>query len=332
MFTKLTLFIDFFPLYGIIYLSLAAIKITYGKKMGKRPKKRKFIISKLHNIKTLIVAWSVVLGIMILAFIIGRVSGLDGNFAFRIVELIATLAAFVVQSIFSFSVLRYNEDLRSLNNEIKKTSDESNMRAEEFRILQFVASNYTVVDFVDHILLYEERPNYVDNLFALKDARLYLTKQGIELSNVYEKPDDYGFVSVRLPFNVVEGKSVGDISFSRFEFTVGQSLYNFVPCVEGSHSLILHNETDDREEAVVNLIFNKDDGFFSPKEVIPFSNIRIYFMVRSLLGVAVTGRVELYFTNPLKLEKTGENKYTINSSLFEASGIPTLKQYNEKSN
>ncbi len=129
---------------------------------------------------------------------------------------------------------------------------------------------------------------------------------------------------------MIEGKAAGGICFSRFEFTGDKTGYCFVPCAKENRSLILYNEADKRGEAVVNLIFKQDGGFFLTNQVVPFSKIRVFFTVRSLLGVAVTGRTELYFTNPLKLEKTGANKYTINSSQFEASGIPTLRQHAEK--
>jgi len=49
----------------------------------------------------------------------------------------------------------------------------------------------------------------------------------------------------------------------------------------------------------------------------------------SLLGVVVDGSIELYFTNPEKIDKTGANKYRINSSQFELIGAPKLGEHKE---
>jgi len=75
---------------------------------------------------------------------------------------------------------------------------------------------------------------------------------------------------------------------------------------------------------VVNLIEKKDSGFFNVKEVNQFSKIKINLTMQSLLGVAIDGIIELYFTNPQKIEKSGHSKYNIISSHFEVNGMPKL--------
>ena len=279
------------------------------------------------NFRVLLIIWSVVLGLLIVAFIVGHFAIGDttgGTAAFPLVTVITAFTAFVVQSIFSFAVVSHNEIIRRESKELKKSNADINARSEAFRILQFIASHYTVVDFVDYVLLYEEFERYTEKLRKTKDFTFYLKEEGVDESDVAENFNGYRFVTIKLPMKIVEGKAVGKVKFSRFKFTKENGEHRFLPCAGANESLILFNEMDHRSEVVVNLIMKKSSEFFTPGHLNPYLKIKISLTVQSLLGVAIKGWIELYFTNPEKLEKSGANKYKILSSHFEIAGLPVL--------
>jgi hypothetical protein len=88
--------------------------------------------------------------------------------------------------------------------------------------------------------------------------------------------------------------------------------------------LIINSEEDKHPELVLNLIMKSDNAFDTVSKVIPFTKIRLNLIMQSLLGVATQGKIELYFTNPKKLDESGANKYTIQSSQFHTVGQPIL--------
>jgi len=277
------------------------------------------------NLKVLIIVWSAVLVILFVAFLIARLPQLiTMGETWQLLSVITAFSAFVMQSLFSFSVLKHNAIIREVNDELKKNNEENNLRNEEFRTLQFISSNYTVVDFVDYMLLYSEFESYTNRLKETKDLTFYLKEQNIDTKDIFENFDQYNFVSLKIPFKIVEGKTIGKIRFSNFRFNKGERVFRFVSCKGSSHGLILHNENDHRSEVVVNFIYKKSSDFFVTDELNLFTKIKINLTMQSLLGVMVAGATELYFTNPLKLDKDGANKYKINSSHFEVIGMPTL--------
>jgi len=213
-----------------------------------------------------------------------------------------------------------------MNLELHRQTNSVNRRSEAFRNLQFVASNYTIIDFVDNMTIYPEYENYRAKLRETKIFDFYLLEQGVNKNDVTENFGDYSFLSVRLPIKIVEGKSIGKIIFRRFKFAKENDEHRFVPADADapSRALLLFNESAHRQEAVINLVMRKDSKFYSVNELNPFLKIKINLEMESLLGVTVCGMIELYFTNPEKLEKTGSSKYKINSSQFEHVGAPKL--------
>ena len=277
------------------------------------------------NVRFLVIIWGTVFLVLIVAFIVGQVSGeFAKGSTFPLISAITSFAAFIVQSLFSFSVLKHNAMVRDMSDEVKKSTDDINARAESFRTLQFIADNYSVVEFADYMLLYEESERYTAILKKTKDFTVYLREDNVDEKDIFEHFDDYQFLTVKIPFTAIEGKTIGKIKFSRFKFVKDCGDHRFVSCGGPADSLILYNETDKRSEVVVNLIVNKTSGFYAADKVIPFLKIKISLTMQSLLGVAVKGWIELYFTNPRKLEESGANKYKILSSHFEISGLPTL--------
>jgi hypothetical protein len=285
--------------------------------------KRKFTLSMM------LVVWVVAFLIVASLFIASEVSArggkplLDGS-TFWLLSIVINFMAFVMTTLFSFVILNHNTTIRELSERALHRDESSDIRSEEFRKLTFVSSNYAVVDFVDNMLLYEEYKTYTNALKTTNDFSFYLREDNITLKDVVENFDNYVFLTVKIPFKIAEGKNVGAIRISRFKFSKEGKDHRFVPCSGGNNTLILFSENDQKQVVTVNLIAKKDNEFYTPDAVIPFIKIKLNLTMYSLLGVAVTGWTELYFTNPRKLEKSGANMYKINSSQFRISGLPTL--------
>jgi len=278
-------------------------------------KKSKKVKKQVNMYLPMIIAWVVVLGICVAVYFLSE-SAL-GMPNFRMLALILAFATFVMTTLFSFLILNHNITMR-------KMSEESNKSADEFRELQFVSSNYSVIDFHGDMLLYEQYSTYTDTLRETRDFTFYLRHDHFDMRDVAENLDDYAILSVKLPFRVIEGKRLAGVRITRFRFTRDKVQYKFVPCTSGLNALILHDEGTNNNYVLVNLIIEKDGDFFTRDAVTPFGKIKLNLSMTSLLGVEVGGWSELYFTNPRKLEKDGANMYKITSSQFKISGLPTL--------
>lgn len=284
--------------------------------MKKRIEKLK---GKLNLVWPMVAIWVFVFGICIVAFFVAEpMSGgalLMPNF--RIISLIIAFATFVMTTLFSFLILSHNITTRKVNADTAKS-------AEEFRDLQFVSSNYSVVEFFGEMLLYEQYSTYTKALEKTKDFAFFLRQDDIDLADVAENFNDYAFLSVRIPFRVVEGKSIAGLRVSRFRFAREANKYVFVPCGDEMNTLILYDDTIKSSVMLAGLIIKKGGDFLMCDKVTPFGKIKLNLSMRSLLGVEVSGWTELYFTNPRKLDKDGANMYKITSSQFKISGLPIL--------
>ena len=304
-----------------------------SKKTPMKEKKETPVRLREHalNFRVLLVIWGTVLALMIVAFIIGHYAigyTTYSTAAFPLIAAITSFSAFVVQSIFSFAVVNHNDMIRKQSAELKKNNTDTNARSEAFRKLQFIGEHYTVVDFVDYVLLYEEHLQYTDQLKSSHDFSFYLKEEGISEEDILANFDQYRFITIKMPMKIVEGKTVGKIKYSAFKFKREGREYRFLPCMGNNESLILFNEIDHRTEVIVNLIMRRDSEFFMPNQLNPFSKIKISLSMHSLLGVAIKGAIELYFTNPEQTEISGANKYPILSSHFEIDGLPILTHNN----
>ena len=296
------------------------IKKKNEESADKKPRK-----SMIFNIRLLLIIWGAVMVLVVAAYFISKkLTVFNPDATFPLMSIIISFAAFAVSSLFSFSILNHNAILRDANDELKKNSDDVNARAEAFRTLQFIASNYTIVDFTDYIVMYDEPERYVGIFKSNHDFTFYMREDDVSIEDVNEHPENYRFITVKIPFTIVEGKTIGKVKFARFKFSKDGKDHRFVNCGRMTNSLILYNEQDHRSEALVNLIMRKGSEFYKPGAVNPFLKIKINLTMVSLLGVAVTGWIELYFTNPERLESDGSSKYKINSSQFEVSGLPQL--------
>lgn len=284
--------------------------------MKKRIEKLK---GKLNLVWPMAAIWIFVFGICVVAFFVAEpMSGgalLMPNF--RIISLIIAFATFVMTTLFSFLILSHNITTRKANADSAKS-------AEEFRVLQFVSSNYSVVEFFGEMLLYEQYSTYTKELERTKDFAFFLRQEDIDLADVAENFDDYAFLSVRLPFRVVEGKSIAGLRVTRFRFAREANKYVFVPCSCDMNTLILYDDAIKSSIMLAGLIIKKGGDFLMSDKVTPFGKIKLNLSMRSLLGVEVSGWTELYFTNPRKLAKDGANTYEITSTQFKISGLPIL--------
>lgn len=282
------------------------------------------------KISYLIFVWLIVLLLITVSVIVTVV--ITGQVNYVLISTIVAFASFIATSFFSISIYNHNNMIREQNAEIRRQTEAVNRRAELFRNLQFMAGNYTIIDFVDHMLIYDESERYIKKLEETKHFNFYLLEQGINKDDVLNNFNDYAFLTVKLPIKIVEGKTIGKISLLKMKFDKENSTHIFVP-PEGNEAaaLILYSETDHRSETIMNLIMKKTSGFYKTGEINNFLKIKINLNMESLLSVIVSGSIELYFTNPEKIEKSGANRYKINSSQFELIGKPYLnieKEYN----
>ena len=284
------------------------------------------------DFKILLIIWGCTVAVVITLFILSEtvfVAIIKGE-TFQVLSNFLALVTFLTTSLLSFSLIKNSKDINEQN---QRNSAEINARNESFRTLQFIASNYAAIDFVDYMLIYEAYKRYVDDTKKTKNFSLFMREENVSLDDINANYDDFTFVTVRIPIIPLASgnKSVTSIRFSNFVFHKEDSLHQIVACCDVErNALILYNKDDRCQEVVVNLIVRKSSGFWIQDKVNPFLKISFNHTMYSLLGVEVSGWTELYFVNPEKVEKSGANKYTINSSQFEISGLPKLSALVEK--
>lgn len=237
----------------------------------------------------------------------------------RIATLIVAFASFISSTTFSLLVYVHNRTVSRVN-------DDANRRAELFRELQFASSNYSIIEFMDRMLIYNESERYIDRFIKRGIMSYHMLESQIDEKDVLENPQNYNFISMRIPFQVIEGKMVSQISFTKLSFVRDFNKYTFVtPKSEtDSRVFILYNELTKRNNVIVNLIYSKDSSFMSNDIINHFNKIKIRINITSLLGVRVKGISELYFTSPEKIEGNESKSYKITSSNFTLTEMPTF--------
>lgn len=240
----------------------------------------------------------------------------------RIATLFVAFASFCSSSAFSLLIYIHNRTINKANND-------ANKRAELFRELQFASSNYTIIEFMDRMLIYDESQRYVDRYIYKKNLQFHMLESQIQAEDVLSNPQNYNYISLKIPFRIIEGKIVSAITFNDLKFMRDEESFTFYPPnqEEESQAYILYNENTKRNNAIINLVVPKDSDFFISSQINDFSKITIKIGIISLLGVKVKGVVELYFTNPLQIEGNGSNTYKINSSNFTISEIPKVIKF-----
>ncbi|BCR36688.1 hypothetical protein [Mariniplasma anaerobium] len=237
----------------------------------------------------------------------------------RVAAVFVAFAAFLSSMLFSLLILLHNKTTVKIN-------DDTNKRAELFRELQFASSNYSIIDFMDRMLIYEESSRYVDRVINKKNLIFHMIESGVHTHDIFTKRDDYLFFSIKIPFKIIEGKIVSSITFDKLRFERDGVNFEFMPPENETESraYILYNEQTKRNNVIINLVMKKDSSFYKKDKINIFSKIKIYMNVTSLLGVKVEGNSELYFTNPEQIEGDGSNTYHINSSNFILTDMPKI--------
>lgn len=243
----------------------------------------------------------------------------------RVVALFLAFASFLSSMLFSLLILIHNKTVVKIN-------DDTNRRAELFRELQFASANYSIIDFIDRMLIYKESDRYVNKLLQQRSSMFHMLEDGIQIEDVYQNPDAFHFITVRIPFKVVEGKLVSAITFDKLRFERDGVNFEFYPANKSleARAFILYNERTKRNNVIMNLVLSKETQCYRPDEVNRFTKIKIYINILSLLGVIVEGNSELYFTNPEQIEGDNTNTYAIHSSNFLITDGPKITNLSSK--
>lgn len=239
----------------------------------------------------------------------------------RIATLIVAFASFISSSFFSLLIFTHNRTVSRIN-------DDANKRGEMFRELQFASSNYSIIEFMDRMLLYEESTRYIDKVTNKHNFAFHMIERSIQPEDVMNNPQNYRFTSLKIPFRVLEGKTISQIASESIVFERSDKTFLFTPIAKDPNTpmFLLYNERTKRNNVIVNLITMKTDNFFISSQINTFTKIKISIRITSLLGVTVKGNSELYFTNPEQLEGDGTNTYKINTSNFTLTELPRIEQ------
>lgn len=231
----------------------------------------------------------------------------------RISVLIVTFASFGASTLFSMMVYNHNRTVSKIN-------DDLNERAELFRELQFASSNYSIIEFMDRMLITPESERYMPKFYNKDEPSFHLVKEGTDING------ELSFHTVRIPYKVIEGKTCGVIKLSELKFERGQEVFKFVPMEheKEARAYLLYNEQTKRNNMIINIVTNKDSSFFD-QDINVFTKIKIKLTVASILGVLIKGQSELYFTNPTHSEGINRHTYKINSSNFITIKPPYLE-------
>lgn len=241
----------------------------------------------------------------------------------RVVALFLSFVSFLSSILFSLLILLHNKTTVKIN-------DDTNKRAELFRELSFASSNYSIIDFIDRMLLYNESERYIERFIEKKSSTFHVFEDGIDVKDVFNNPNQYSFISMKIPFRVVEGKMVSMITFDKLRFERDERDYIFYSeNKEEARAFILYNERTKRNNMIINLVMPKGSKFYNSAEINRYSKIKIYINIYSLLGVKIKGNSELYFTNPKQIEGDNTNTYAINSSNFLITEGPKITMHNE---
>ncbi len=239
----------------------------------------------------------------------------------RVATLIVAFASFGSSSLFSMLILMHNKTVTKMN-------DDTNRRAELFRELQFASSNYSIIEFMDRMLIYPESSRYVERFIHRGSSMFHMLEHNISEQHLYDHPEEYLYLSLKIPFRVIEGKTVSTITFDRLKFERDTYDYLFVTpkSLNESRCFLLYNEFTKRNNVIINIVIPKTSDFYDLSSINVFSKIKIHMNITSLLGVKVKGVSELYFTNPQQIEGDGTNTYKINSANFTLIDMPTVSR------
>lgn len=237
----------------------------------------------------------------------------------RIATLFVAFASFVSSSLFGLLIFSHNRTVTKIN-------DDTNRRAELFRELTFASSNYSIIELFDRMLIYDESTRYIDKLFTKNSFDFHMVESRMSAADVMKHPENFLFTSIKIPFQVIEGKVVSRIAIEKIIFERNGNRFYFAPVLPQTEAecYLLYNERTKRNNIIINLITPRSQEFFISSQINLFSKVKIEMSITSLLGVKVTGISELFFTNPEQIEGDGTNTYKINSTNFTLSSMPQI--------
>jgi hypothetical protein len=237
----------------------------------------------------------------------------------RIAMLIVAFASFCSSSVFSLLIFTNNRMVSRIN-------DDTNRRAERFREQSFASSNYSIIEFIDRMLIYDESPRYVERFVDTRRFDFHMLDVRVSRDKVLEDRNAFRFTSMKIPFRVIEGKVVSRIAIEKLIFERDGNHFVFEPCGKNNETevFLLYNEQTKRNNVIINLITPAEPSFFLSDRINAFSKIVIHMSITSLLGVKVQGVSQLYFTNPEQVEALGSNTYRINSATFTLAAFPEV--------
>ena len=237
----------------------------------------------------------------------------------RIAALFISFAAFCSTSAFSYLIYNHNRTVSRVN-------DDLNKRAEMFKELQFASSNYSIIEFKDKMALYSESERYVQKYINKGNITYHIFASDVDYKDVLANQKKYLFFTLKIPFEVVEGKVLSSIKIERLRFERTGVDYFFDSHDDNNETItfLLYDEAITKRNVIINLVTHKTSDFFDLNRINNFSKLKIHLKITSLLGVEVRGVSELYFTNPEILEKSGINSYWINGSNFKLTDMPRI--------
>src|SRR5690606_1960332 len=195
----------------------------------------------------------------------------------RIAAIIIAFASFGSSTLFSLLILHHNTTVSQIN-------DDLNKRAELFRNLQFTSSNYSIIEFMDRMLIYVESERYINRFIKRRDPSFHMFDSTVLENEVFDAPTQYDYVSFKIPFKVIEGKLVSKITIEKLKFERGDFNFEFIASQsqKKTRAYILYNDQTKRNNIIVNLITKKDNGFFIPSQINVFTKIKITLNITSL--------------------------------------------------
>jgi hypothetical protein len=272
----------------------------------------------LHILRIILIVSGIVFLLSILALIFDDFLAREVDvIGIRIAAIIIAFASFGSSTLFSLIILHHNKTVAQIN-------DDQNKRAELFRDMQFSSANYSVIEFMDRMLIYTESTRYIERYVKENDFTFHMIEKNLDETDIILNPLAYDYFSFKIPYKIVEGKMLSKISFNEIYFERDLKRFFFITPKfnKDSTAFLLYNEKTKRNNVIINLIVKNGSDFFDPTAVNSFSKIKMDLFITSLLGVVVHGMSELYFTNPEKIEGDFTNTYRINSSNFVLKQMP----------
>lgn len=259
---------------------------------------------------------------LIIVFVLSMIALIEGDYlaatfdviGIRIAVLIVAFASFGASTLFSLLVYSHNKTVTKIN-------DDTNKRGELFREMQYAASNYSMIEFNDRMLITKESSRYIHKFYDKGTPSFHMIQDTLDLTK------EIDFLTIRIPFSNIEGKHPANINLSKIRFERDNEIFTFIPMQHENFAqcYILYNEKTKRNNLIMNLVFNKDTNYFNESKLNLFTKIKIWLQVTSILSVTIDGMSELYFTNPTQVEGDGLHTYKINSSNLRVLKNPYIE-------